>query len=522
MTVETFTATIAIIGIVIVVASLLSGVVERTGVPQVAIFLLLGAALGPFGLAVFDLHIESPALRVLATLGLVLVLFGDAIGMDLLELRRNARLALLVLGPGTLIPTLLIAIVSHYLLGLHWAAAAIVGAALASTDPVLLRALLRRQDVPTRARLALRLESGMNDVVLLPIVVISMLFLPGPAPAEHANPARLALGLFVLGPGAGVLVGLVCITLLDRVRKHVGVRRDYESLYALGIAFTAFAAAEAVGGSGFLAAFAAGITVAALDVDLCDCFLDYGEATAEMFLLLTFVAFGASLIWRGFEVATLRTVLFALFALAARTLVLFPVLKRTGLDSHSLRVVAWFGPRGLSSLLLVLLPVFQGMMGAEQLFIICCLVVLLSVLLHGSAIGLIVRRSPSPITTGTLPTRITTSAPTANAEPAAEVGAGPSVATPRPDLPIARTPEDATGSATEDEASVPERITIGEMLALRAAGEPVVLADVRTPRTFESDPHIARGAIRLPPDDAVRLARSHRIPWKATLVAYCA
>ena len=74
------------------------------------------------------------------------------------------------------------------------------------------------------------------------------------------------------------------------MRDRIGVRRDYESLYALGIAFTAFALAERVGGSGFLAAFAAGLVIAAQDLELCDCFLEYGEATAEMFLLLTFVA----------------------------------------------------------------------------------------------------------------------------------------------------------------------------------------------------------------------------------------
>src|SRR4051812_12751650 len=284
MIAESFTATIALIGIVILVASLLSGVVERTGVPQVAIFLLLGAVLGPIGLNLFDLALDSPALHAIATLALVLVLFSDAISIDLREVKRNARLALLVLGPGSLIPAVLIAVAAHYLIGLNWAASAIVGAALASTDPVLLRGLLRRQDVPAPARLALRLESGMNDVVLLPIVVFSMLFLPGPAAGAHPGAARLALGLLILGPGAGVLAGLVGITLLDRIRKSVGVRRDYESLYALGVAFTAFAAAEALGGSGFLAAFAAGITVAALDVELCDCFLDYGEATAEMFL----------------------------------------------------------------------------------------------------------------------------------------------------------------------------------------------------------------------------------------------
>lgn len=512
MTVESFTATVALIGIVILVSSLLSGVVEKTGVPQVAIFLVLGAVLGPFGLGVFDLGLDSPALRAIATLGLVLVLFSDAIGMDLKEVRRNARLALLVLGPGSLIPALFIAIASHVLIGLPWAAAAIIGASLASTDPVLLRALLRRQDVPAQAKLALRLESGMNDVVLLPIVVFSMMFLPGPATAERANGVRVALGLLVLGPGAGVLVGLIGITLLDRVRKKAGVRRDYESLYALGVAFTAFAAAEAVGGSGFLAAFAAGITVAALDVELCDCFLDYGEATAEMFLLLTFVAFGASLIWRGFEVASIRTVVFALLALAARTLVLLPVLTRAGLDRQSRRVVAWFGPRGLSTLLLVLLPIFAGIPGSEQLFTICCLVVLMSVLLHGSLIGWIVQR-PQTLTTGVF----------------GVVGAPPAVAAPStkpaaPDAPrpvaIATSPS-PNGEGPDTDAApraVPERITLDEM----QSSDDIVLLDVRTPRTFETDPVVARGAIRMPPDEAVRLARAHKIPWTATLVAYCA
>ena len=515
MIAETFTATVALIGIVILVASLLSGVVERTGVPQVAIFLLLGATLGPFGLNVFDLALESPALRALATLGLVLVLFSDAIGLDLREIRRNRKLAALVLGPGSLIPAVIIAVASHYMLGLPWAASAIVGASLASTDPVLLRGLLRRQDVPSTARLALRLESGMNDVVLLPIVVLSMMFLPGRM-GEHASSARLALGLFVLGPGAGVLIGLIGITLLDRVRKKFGVRRDYESLYALGVAFTAFAAAEAAGGSGFLAAFAAGITVAALDVELCDCFLDYGEATAEMFLLLTFVAFGASLIWRGIEVVSVRTVLFSVLALAARTLVLFPVLKRAGLDRDSLRIVAWFGPRGLSTLLLVLLPIFDGIPGAEQLFTICCLVVLMSVVLHGSAIGFLIRRPPGATATFGIPSVLDTT-PVLAKSPATTVAVSEPAS-------IARAQSAATSAngAAAEAVELPERISLEEFLDLQRAGEDVVLLDVRTARTFEADPVTATGAVRMPPDEVIRLAKAQNIPWKATLVAYCA
>src|SRR4029079_16097701 len=118
---------------------------------------------------------------------------------------------------------------------------------------------------------------------------------------------------------------------LDTVRKKVGVRRDYESLYALGVAFTAYAAAEAVGGSGLLAAFAAGLVIAALDVELCDCFLDYGEASAEMFLLLTFVAFGTGLIWTGLPLAAdWHVLVFEVLALSVRTAVLMPVLRGSG------------------------------------------------------------------------------------------------------------------------------------------------------------------------------------------------
>jgi sodium/hydrogen antiporter len=266
MTHESLAAFLALVGIVIIISSLLSGAVERSGLPLVAIFLLVGAVLGPAGLGVVELTLESPALQVIATLGLVLVLFSDAISVDIGAIRQQRRLAAFVLGPGTVLPALLITLLAWALLGLRLPAAAILGAALGSTDPVLLRTLFRHPALPPSAKLALRLESGMNDVVLLPIVVLCMLLLrPGIAAPAWELGSR-AVGLFLLGPLLGAFSGWVAITLLDLVRKKVGVRRDYESLYALGVAFTAYAAAEAVGGSGFLAAFAAGLVIAALDV----------------------------------------------------------------------------------------------------------------------------------------------------------------------------------------------------------------------------------------------------------------
>src|SRR4029453_8468609 len=133
----------------------------------------------------------------------------------------------------------------------------------------------------------------------------------------------MGFGIFILGRGAGIAIGLVAVSALDLIRKRIGVRRDYESLYSLGVAFTAYAAAEAVHGSGFLAAFAAGLTIAALDVELCDCFIEYGGVTAEMLLLFTFVIFGSSLIWSGFTVLDLATVIFAGIALMIRIPVYF-------------------------------------------------------------------------------------------------------------------------------------------------------------------------------------------------------
>ena len=484
---ENLADALALIGIVIVVASLLSGLIERSGLPQVGIFLILGALLGPVGLGLVTLTLDSPTLQVIATLALVLVLFSDAIAVDIGEVKRQHRTAFLVLGPGTLIPAAVIAVAGWYLLGLPAMESAILGAALASTDPVLLRNLLRRPSLPPTARVALRLESGMNDVVLLPIVVLGILVVRAGGAVDPMEFGRHAMGLFLLGPLFGAVIGFTAITLLEQVRARVGVRRDYESLYALGVAFTAFAAAETVGGSGFLAAFAAGLMVAVLDVELCDCFLDYGQATAEMFLLFTFVAFGAWLIWTGLNVADMRTLLFAFIALAARTAVLLPVLYKAGIGPRDRRLIAWFGPRGLSSLLLILLPVFAGMPGSVRLFEITCLVVLLSVFLHGAAIAAFLRKDAGPgaalETTPTPPAKVATA-------PAAK--------------------------------PVPERITIAEMRQLQEAGEPVVVADVRTGRSYNDSSLSAQGAVRLPPDDAVRQARQLGLDYHGTVVLYCA
>jgi hypothetical protein len=93
---ETFVAVLSLIGMVLLLGALLSGLIERSGVPQVAVFLGLGAVLGPAGMGMLDITLQSPVLRVVATLSLVLVLFTDAITLNLQEIRRYNTLTLLV------------------------------------------------------------------------------------------------------------------------------------------------------------------------------------------------------------------------------------------------------------------------------------------------------------------------------------------------------------------------------------------------------------------------------------------
>ena len=490
-----FVLTLGLVGVVIIIAALLSGLIDRSDLPQIGVFLALGAMLGPAGLGLLDITLESPILRIVAPLSLVLVLFTDAVGLSIAEVRRHGALAFRVLGPGTLLSAGLIALAGWLMLGLPLAGAAILGAALASTDPVMLRGLLRRPGLPESVRLALRLESGLNDAVLLPVVLVAMPFLGHGGFPSQTEWARLGLDLVLLGPGAGIAVGLLAIAALEMIRRKTGVRRDYESLYSLGVAFAAFAAAEAVHGSGFLAAFAAGITIAALDVELCDCFLEYGETTAEMTLLFTFVLFGSSLIWSGFTVLSWPVFFFAVIVVSIRPIAFFVSLAGTRLDFRSRLLIAWFGPRGLSSLLLILLPVFAGVPGTEPLFFICCLIVLLSVALHGGSL-MLVRRDGATVA----------------APETAATGAADSLPTELSSSSISR----------ENENRQAELITIPEMREIQRSGAPNLVLDVRSDRSFADSDLRALGALRIPPDRAVERLTELDVPRQTWLFAFCA
>ncbi|GAB4125742.1 MAG: hypothetical protein Fur005_43920 [Roseiflexaceae bacterium] len=499
---QTLIAMFGLVGAVVVGGTLLAGPTERSGLPALGIFLLLGLLIGPYGLGMFTVALNDPILRVVATLSLTLVLFTDAMTLDLREVRQHKTLAALLLGPGTLAVAFGLAGVAWLLLGIPFIPALVLGAALASTDPVVLRGMLQGSTVSPRLRLALRLESGMNDVLLLPMVVIAIAIGEAGGAILGSELARLLVSLFLLGPLAGVAVGVSAVRLLVWVRDRVGVRREYEALYVIGVALGAFAAAESPGGSGFLAAFAAGIVVSALDVELCDCFLEYGQVTAEMALLFTFVLLGTGPIWSGLSVIGWVPLLFVAIVLLIRLPIFALALHPLHLAMAERLAIGWYAPRGLGTLLLALLAIFDHLDGGEQLVAYASLAVLVSIVLQGGwpllrrAAGL---RRPSPLP----------APPSAPVQDAAIIPLIPEAPRHVPDI-------------TQPPAiHPPDRITIEQLRHYQEQGEPLILLDVRSERSFEASSQLARGALRATPERALLALRAAGVPADAWVVAFC-
>ena len=255
------------------------------------------------------------------------------------------------------------------------------------------------------------------------------------------------------------------------------MRRDYESLYVLAVAFTAYAGAEMMHASGFMATFAAGLTIASTDVELCDCFRDYGEATAEMLLLFAFVAFGTALIWTGLDVMTVPGMVFALVAVLGRSAVLELALPRKGLDRESRRTIVAFGPRALSTLCWCFCPCSRASAMQRPWCLTrrcpcCCRWQCMGRCCGGSRTGS-TRRS-----------------------------VGRSV------------------SSVEDDDSA--RISLDEVAALEAAGERVRILDVRAERAWNAAETIVEGATRIDPDHPVESAAEQALPKHDWLIGYCA
>ena len=376
-----FVLAFGLLATVLIITALSSGFIQRSPLSFPLMFLTLGLVLGQNGLGFITVSPQDPILEVVATLTLCLVLFLDALQIQIKELGKRWLVPALVLGPGTMLIIALGALPLALMLGFTWTVAFIGGAVLASTDPVILREILSDERIPRPVRQVLKIEAGTNDLVVLPVILI----LIAVAQSEIGAPLEWAGFLFkllILGPAVGFIIGGIGSWLMVKSNERLGVKRVYQALFGLGLVLASYSAATALGGDGFLAAFFAGLAVVLLNQTLCNCFLDYGETSAEMTMMVAFILFGAVLsgilgetdIWPALLLAVL--VIFLI-----RPSVLGLVLARW--EAHFL--VAWFGPRGLNSLLLALLVVQANLLESEALLATVGVVVLASAAVHGAS-----------------------------------------------------------------------------------------------------------------------------------------
>ncbi|MBM0275196.1 cation:proton antiporter [Micromonospora tarensis] len=365
--------------VVLLVAVLLSALAHRTILSTAALFLVAGFILGEDTTGLLHLHSDSPIVAQLAELALFAVLFTDGMRVGWADLRSAWRLPGRALGWGLPLTLLITALLAHYVAGLGWPEALLIGAILAPTDPVFAAALVGNDKVPARLRHLLNVESGVNDGLALPFVVLLLAVAAGSDDLHLGEIAgELAMGLLI-----GVLVPLLAIA-LERTR-WLAASAAYAPLNGVAIGLLVLALGKVTHGNLFLAAFAAGITVATFGPRERAAFEHFGENVAELLKLAALLVFGAlisvrflgEISWTGWAFAVL-----AIFV--ARPVALWISFLRSGLGAREQAAAMWFGPKGFASVVYGLLVLESGIAAGDEVFHLVALTIVISILLHSS------------------------------------------------------------------------------------------------------------------------------------------
>jgi NhaP-type Na+/H+ or K+/H+ antiporter len=375
-----FAEALLILGFLLTIAAGLSGWLHGT-VLSISV-LSLGAGIVLALLDVVEASPGSQTLLYLVELALILTLFADGLFVESELLQKHwgpAVRALVIAMPLTLV---LLALVGKAIFPeLSWAEAFLLGAVLSPTDPVVTSAVVTSARVPRTVRHTLNIESGLNDGLALPLVLF-FLVLATPGGNAGVEAAKLG-GEAVVGALIGVVLAVVAGRLLPMLP---GGRMEpkYEGTYALGIGLTAFGLADVTYGNGLIAAFVAGIGLAASRHDIPHAFHEFNESVSAVFQIATFFVFGALVVATGWDDSVWTIVLFILFALfVARPVAV--LLSFVGVDMpgpHKL-FIAWFGPKGVASMLFALFVLASTTADRTLIFDVAAFVILASILAHG-------------------------------------------------------------------------------------------------------------------------------------------
>jgi len=384
---------VAIVTAIVFVWGTLSARLERYDVTAPIIFVIAGLLLTHGLLAPLGFAPSHELVKALAEITLVLVLFADASRVRLSDLRADMGLCLRLLGIGlplTIGLGILLALALFNGIGI-WLAV-LVGAALAPTDAALGAGVMVNPAVPARIRRLLNIESGLNDGIATPVVLVAI---AGAATAEHAasvGPGAAAVEL-VLGVVVGVVVGGAGGFVVNVARRRGWAEGDFAGSAVLALAICAYACALALHGNGFIAAFVGGLAYGATGGERGERLVPYVEETGALVSLLVWLAFGAIAVVPALESLTWQTVLYAVLSLTVIRMV--PValaLAGRRLGRAAVAFVGWFGPRGLASVVFALLALEDLGHSAEPAVTEIVFTILLSVVAHGLTADPLARR----------------------------------------------------------------------------------------------------------------------------------
>ncbi|NEO12445.1 MULTISPECIES: sodium:proton antiporter [unclassified Moorena] len=378
----------AIIALFILGFGLISGRIEKSVITPPMAFVIFGILLSPQLLGLLNLEVEHELVRIIAEFTLILVLFTDASRINLKLLRRDYNLPVRLLGIGLPLTIILGTILAVLLLGgrLEFWEAAALATILAPTDAALGQAVVSSRSVPICIRQSLNVESGLNDGICLPILLI---FLSLAGTMEGTGTAsfwfRFAAMQVILGPIVGVAVGYIGGWLVSQSVRRKWITHSFEDLSVLGLSLCAYAIAELVGGNGFIAAFCAGLTLGNTAPSICDCLYEFGEAEGQLLVLLIFMIYGSMMVFPALDSVNWQMVLYAIATLTIARMVGVAIsVIGMKLRWYTILFLGWFGPRGVASILYGLLILEgDGIQGSEVIFSTMVLTVLISVFAHG-------------------------------------------------------------------------------------------------------------------------------------------
>jgi NhaP-type Na+/H+ or K+/H+ antiporter len=368
----------------LVVWSLVSARLDRLSVTPALAFVAVGLAVANRPLSLVEIDAGSETVRSLAEVTLALVLFSDAARVDVRRLRADTSVPLRLLLIG--LPLTVAAGVGLSLAlfaDLDPWVCAVVAAAVAPTDAALGAPLMADRRIPARVRRELNVESGLNDGLVTPVVTF---FIAG-AVAEASSQPELSLGSAVVDLALGVLVGvgigLAGGTALRLARRRSWATAAAETVAVVALALVTYAAAVELGGNGFVAAFVGGMAFGAARQAEADV-LGFASEAGELLAIVVWFVVGAIAV-PVLDGAPWTAVAFAVLALTVgRMLPVAVALIGTGLSRPTVAFLGWFGPRGLASVVFVLIAFDELDPGETRATLLAAVVatVLLSVVAH--------------------------------------------------------------------------------------------------------------------------------------------